>query len=74
MSAIKKRLLTVGVCLLLGSNAAAAQKESGFMAGLKKGEKIPQFQMTDQAGKIRDFKSVCGKNGILLVFFRSADW
>ena len=38
------------------------------------GERIPAFRLTDQTGQLRDFKTLTGKNGLLLVFVRSADW
>ena len=38
------------------------------------GAAIPSFQVIDQAGKSRNFDSLKGPNGLLLVFVRSADW
>lgn len=28
----------------------------------------------DAASKVRNFQNLTGKNGVILVFFRSADW
>jgi hypothetical protein len=38
------------------------------------GQPIPRFEVPDQGGRRRDFASVTGPNGLVLVFFRSADW
>jgi len=38
------------------------------------GKPIPRFEARDQDGRSRDFESLAGPNGLVLVFFRSADW
>lgn len=38
------------------------------------GERIPAFEGVDQNGRARDFESLAGPNGLLLLFHRSADW
>ena len=38
------------------------------------GAKIPDFRAQDQTGAERDFASLAGPNGLLLLFYRSADW
>jgi cytochrome oxidase Cu insertion factor (SCO1/SenC/PrrC family) len=38
------------------------------------GEKIPAFSAIDQTGKIRDFDSLKGPQGLVLFFNRSVDW
>jgi len=52
---------------LLGQNAP-------FDVGIKVGERIPSFKLGDQDGNLRDFNSVKGPKGVVLLFFRSADW
>jgi hypothetical protein len=42
--------------------------------GPRVGEALPVFRAPDQAGRLRDFASLKGPNGLVLVFFRSADW
>ena len=42
--------------------------------GPEVGEKIPDFEAVDQHGVSRDFASLAGPNGLLLLFHRSADW
>jgi len=45
-----------------------------FDVGIKAGQKIPPFRLVDQNGTPRDFNSVKGSKGTVLLFFRSADW
>ncbi len=42
--------------------------------GPKVGEKVPDFTLTDQNGKQWSLHELMGPKGLLLVFFRSADW
>lgn len=42
--------------------------------GTNVGEKIPPFTARDQFGREVSSESLKGKNGTVLVFFRSADW
>ena len=42
--------------------------------GPQVGEQVPDFSLTDQAGRARNLQSVVGPNGAMVVFFRSADW
>jgi hypothetical protein len=42
--------------------------------GPQVGERVPDFSLVDQNGATRTLRSVAGKNGTMLVFFRSADW
>jgi hypothetical protein len=38
------------------------------------GQPLPAFQALDQDGRPRSFESLRGPKGLVLVFFRSADW
>lgn len=38
------------------------------------GQTLPPFELPDQDGRVRSFASLTGPEGLLLVFFRSADW
>ena len=38
------------------------------------GERVPDFALTDQNGKRWTLQSSMGPKGLMLVFFRSADW
>jgi cytochrome oxidase Cu insertion factor (SCO1/SenC/PrrC family) len=67
--------------LLPTANSAAGQQTPPDAAlpdvqklGPQIGERIPDFSLTDQHGQTRTLTSLMGKNGLMLVFFRSADW
>ena len=38
------------------------------------GETAPDFRLEDQNGAQQTLKSVMGPKGLMLVFYRSADW
>ena len=40
----------------------------------KHGEKIPDFALPDQYGRIQTLDTIMGERGAMLVFHRSADW
>jgi hypothetical protein len=42
--------------------------------GPRVGEKVPDFTLSDQNGKQWSLHELTGPKGLLLVFFRSADW
>jgi hypothetical protein len=42
--------------------------------GPQVGESVPDFNLPDQNGQIRNLESVLGPNGAILLFHRSADW
>lgn len=42
--------------------------------GLASGATAPGFSLTDQFGQKRTMESLMGPQGMVLVFFRSADW
>jgi hypothetical protein len=41
---------------------------------LEVGASAPSFSATDSEGRERTLDSLCGRNGVVLLFFRSADW
>ncbi|HZB89726.1 MAG TPA: redoxin domain-containing protein [Terracidiphilus sp.] len=55
---------------LLAPTTSVAQTPGG----LQPGAQAPAFSLRDQAGKKQDLNSLAGPNGLLLLFFRSADW
>lgn len=61
----------IAVTLLMTGFASAAH---GQGTGPAVGAKAPSFQATDHLGKARSFDDLSGENGLLLLFFRSADW
>lgn len=42
--------------------------------GPKPGETAPDFHLQDQTGAWRTIHSLMGPKGLMLVFYRSADW
>jgi peroxiredoxin len=44
------------------------------MPGILAGKNAPAFQARDQFGKKRTLSSLMEPNGLVLLFFRSADW
>jgi hypothetical protein len=42
--------------------------------GPQVGERVPDFSLPDQTGKIRNLQSIMGTRGAMIVFYRSADW
>ena len=38
------------------------------------GDPVPEFTLRDQNGQSRTLSSLIGPKGLMLVFFRSADW
>jgi hypothetical protein len=42
--------------------------------GPQVGQRVPDFSLTDQAGRVRNLQSIMGPRGAMLVFLRSADW
>ena len=64
--------LLSALCLaLLMPLASAISQQPG---GLQPGAKAPAFDLRDQSGKKQTLDTLAGPNGLLLLFFRSADW
>ena len=42
--------------------------------GPQLGEKVPDFSLPDQQGQVRTLRSLMGPKGLVLLFYRSADW
>jgi hypothetical protein len=38
------------------------------------GSKAQDFEALDQNGQVQNLRSISGPNGMILVFYRSADW
>ena len=60
--------------LALAQAAAPPSRPDPRSLGPAIGESLPAFEAADQNGRMRDFASLKGPNGLVLVFFRSADW
>lgn len=71
----------VTVILLRLSGHAAVQQAAPPPAlpdvqklGPQMGARVPDFTLLDQTGQSRTLASLIGPKGLMLVFFRSADW
>jgi len=60
--------LVVTLFLLLSFGLLQAQP------GPPVGAKVPDFDLVDQNGQRHTLSSLMGPKGLMLVFFRSADW
>jgi cytochrome oxidase Cu insertion factor (SCO1/SenC/PrrC family) len=56
------------------AQTAARQKIDLSKLGPQVGERIPDFSLKDQNGKVWTLESIMGPKGAMLVFIRSADW
>ena len=45
-----------------------------YTTGPASGQRIPDFVLPDENGRLRSLTDLAGPNGLLLVFHRSADW
>jgi hypothetical protein len=54
--------------------SAQAPKIDTSLIGPSIGQRVPDFSGTDQFGRTETLASSLGANGVMLVFFRSADW
>jgi hypothetical protein len=69
MSAFMQRMV-VGLVLLVTTLSPCLQE----MPGVPTGKSAPSFRARDQFGKEQTLSSLMGPNGVVLLFFRSADW
>jgi hypothetical protein len=45
-----------------------------YLSGPEPGQRIPGFVLSDQNGVPKSLPDLTGPSGVLLVFYRSADW
>ena len=70
------------VCALLSLVAQTTAQQSAPQLvlpdvqklGPQVGSRVPAFTLLDQKGQQRTLASLMGPQGLMLVFFRSADW
>jgi len=70
VSAVLPLILTTAMCPV----AARAQYKSEANSILTIGMKIPLLSGTDQFGQERSFENLKGPHGLVILFYRSADW
>jgi len=69
-------------CLAFGLVAGAAPQQTSTPAmppdvqrlGPQVGTRVPDFTLLDQQGQSRTLASLMGPKGLMLIFYRSADW
>ena len=64
------RRLLAGLVLLATASSLAVQD----LPGVSTGKPAPRFRARDQFAKEQTLSSLMGPNGLVLLFFRSADW
>jgi hypothetical protein len=62
-------MLLVGLVVSLSAQAPASST-----LGPRVGTLAPPFSGVDQFGRTRTLQSLLDRDGVMLVFFRSADW
>jgi len=65
------RPLLIGACLTVAAALAPAQ---AVKYGPAPGQPAADFSLPDQDGRTETLHSVMGSKGLMLVFYRSADW
>lgn len=69
---------TVAACLALVApvalNAQERKPVDVSTLGPQVGERVPDFALPDQHGRIRTLDSIMGEKGAMILFHRSADW
>ena len=59
---------------ILALTATALVAQAAVPTGPEIGQPVSAFSMADQTGTMQTLQSVMGPKGVLLVFYRSADW
>ena len=65
-------LLLIAATTML--NAQTRQEVDVHSLGPQVGERVPNFELPDQNGRLQTLDSIMGPNGAMLLFHRSADW
>lgn len=68
------RLFRYILPVVLSSLLSVSNASTQTVKGLQPGENAPGFNLPDQDGKQQNLSTLAGPNGLLLLFFRSADW
>jgi hypothetical protein len=78
---VRRRTILISAALfsILFQRFSAAQtaphaKIDVSKLGPQVGERVPDFSLPDQNGKVWTLQSIMGPKGAMLVFIRSADW
>jgi len=76
---IAASVIALGAAAMIVQRPAMAQSQPRQKIDVSKlgpqvGERVPDFSLKDQNGKVWTLKSIMGPKGAMLVFVRSADW
>jgi peroxiredoxin len=74
VSALAATSLVAIAAAAIFTSSAHAQYKAEANAILQVGAKIPLLRGIDQFGKERDFENLKGPKGLVILFYRSADW
>jgi len=78
LRAIASSAITLLLMLFMGMLVYAQSLQPGRIdvskLGPQVGDRVPDFSLKDQTGKVRTLQSIMGPKGAMLVFVRSADW
>ncbi len=71
---VLRAVIAIACASGLGGGAAPVWMEDAASVGIQTGAKAPGFELQDQSGRKRSLASLMERRGVVLVFFRSADW
>ena len=71
---MRLRAVILSAVMLVPMAAQPRQKIDVSKLGPQVGERVPDFSLKDQTGKVWTLQSIMGPKGAMLVFLRSADW
>lgn len=62
--------------MMLGATIEAQERDPIDLSALgpQIGERVPDFSLPDQHGRIQTLESIMGEKGAMILFHRSADW
>ena len=69
-------IVAAGLALAMPAAPEAQEREPVDVSSLgpQVGERVPDFALPDQHGRVRTLDSIMGERGAMIVFHRSADW
>ena len=76
MKLTASKIVIVWLSLILAGMTLAADREPILVANLgpQVGQKVPDFELSDQLGQTHNLQSIMGPKGAMILFHRSADW
>jgi hypothetical protein len=75
-----RHLIALSAVVLMTASLDPVAQERGRQRvdvsrlGPQVGDRVPDFNLPDQSGRMRTLQSIMGPRGAMLVFVRSADW